>query len=307
MKNILITGGAGYIGSLLTENFLELGYKVTVLDTFKWGVTPIMHLIRNPKLEVFNIDIRDQSSHRFIAKADCIVNLAGIVGYPACDADKWQAYEVNVKAVKEWTSKISNNQVFIQASTGSSYGIVKDICTEETPINPVTIYGSNKAEAEKYVLDKNGISLRFATLYGVSPRLRFDLMVNQVVLSAIQDGYYVVYQANFSRTFLSVQDAVNSIIFTLDKHKLTRSNCYNVGSDDQNFTKIEVIDLIRKYIDFNIIQNDFAEDHDKRNYKVSYEKIKNIGFVSKVSLDEGVQNLIKTVRIFKENSIYRNY
>ena len=307
MKNIVITGGAGYIGSLLTQNFLELGYKVTVLDIFKWGVTPIMHLIRNPNLEVVKIDIRDHNSHKFIAKADCIVNLAGIVGYPACDADKWQAYEVNVKAVREWTSKISNDQVFIQASTGSSYGIVNEICTEKTPINPVTVYGSNKAEAEKYVLDKNGISLRFATLYGVSSRLRFDLMVNQVVLSAIQDGYYVVYQANFSRTFLSVQDAVRSIIFALDKHKVSKGSCYNIGSDDQNFTKIEVINLVNKYVDFNIIQNDFAEDQDKRNYKVSYEKIKNIGFVSKVSLDDGIQDLIKTVRIFKEYSIYRNY
>ena len=132
-------------------------------------------------------------------------------------------------------------------------------------------------------------------------------MVNQVVLSAIQDGYYVVYQANFSRTFLSVQDAVRSIIFALDKHKVSKGSCYNIGSDDQNFTKIEVINLVNKYVDFNIIQNDFAEDQDKRNYKVSYEKIKNIGFVSKVSLDDGIQDLIKTVRIFKEYSIYRNY
>ena len=150
MKNILITGGAGYIGSILTEKLLIKGYNVTILDNFKWVIIPILHLINNPKLEIINGDIRDNKHHKILTKFDSIINLAGIVGYPACDADKWEAYDVNVKSVKEWTSKISKNQIFIQASTGSSYGKVEGICTEETPINPLTIYGSNKAEAEKY-------------------------------------------------------------------------------------------------------------------------------------------------------------
>jgi nucleoside-diphosphate-sugar epimerase len=307
MKNIIITGGAGYIGSLLTQKLLQLGFKVVVLDIFKWGITPLMHLITNPNLSVINIDIRDHNSHIFLSKADCIINLAGIVGYPACNQDKWQAYEINVKAVKEWTEKISKDQIFIQASTGSSYGIVDKICNEETPINPTTIYGSNKAEAEKYVLDKSGISLRFATLYGVSPRLRFDLLINQIVLSAIKDGYYVVYEGNFSRTFLSVYDAVLSIIFSLEKHSQMIGQCFNIGSEDQNYSKIEVINLIKKYINFNIIQNEFSKDKDQRNYTVCYKKITNLGFARQFSLQEGIQDLIKVVSIFKENSIYRNF
>ena len=307
MKNILITGGAGYIGSILTEKLLIKGYNVTILDNFKWGIIPILHLINNPKLEIINGDIRDNKHHKILTKFDSIINLAGIVGYPACDADKWEAYDVNVKSVKEWTSKISKNQIFIQASTGSSYGKVEGICTEETPINPLTIYGSNKAEAEKYLTDCNGISLRFATLYGISPRLRLDLLVNQIVLSALKDGYYVLYQANFSRTFLSVQDTALSIVFAIDNFTKMRGECYNIGSNDQNFTKLEVANLIKNYVNYNLINNEFSKDKDQRDYEVSYKKIADLGFERKFSLEDGINELIKVCKILQEKSIFRNF
>ena len=219
MKNVLVTGGAGYLGSLLCGDLLNLDYKVTILDKFKFGVSSILHIIDKKNLTVIRGDIRDSSNQSLLKKFDIIINLAGIVGYPACDEDRWEATSVNVDAVKEMSKMLSPNQLFIQPSTGSSYGKVNDICTEETPINPLTLYGSNKAEAEKYILDKNAISLRFATVYGASPRMRLDLFVNQIVMSAVKEKYYVMYQANASRTFLHSRDAVSSIIFSINNEK----------------------------------------------------------------------------------------
>ena len=307
MKNVLVTGGAGYLGSLLCGDLLNLDYKVTILDKFKFGVNSILHIIDKKNLTVINGDIRDSSNHSLLKEFDIIINLAGIVGYPACDEDKWEAISVNVDAVKEMSKILSPNQLFIQPSTGSSYGKVDDICTEETPINPLTLYGSNKAEAEKYILDKNAISLRFATVYGASPRMRLDLFVNQIVMSAIKEKYYVMYQANASRTFLHSRDAVSSIIFSIDNEKKMVNECFNVGDNKQNFTKLEVGNLIKKDIDFDLITNEFATDRDQRDYLVSYDKINKLGYKTKYTMEEGIQELIKISKILKEQSIYRNF
>ena len=307
MKNVLVTGGAGYLGSLLCGDLLNLDYKVTILDKFKFGVNSILHIIDKKNFTAINGDIRDSSNHSLLKKFDIIINLAGIVGYPACDEDKWEAISVNVDAVKEMSKILSPNQLFIQPSTGSSYGKVDDICTEETPINPLTLYGSNKAEAEKYILDKNAISLRFATVYGASPRMRLDLFVNQIVMSAIKEKYYVMYQANASRTFLHSRDAVSSIIFSIDNEKKMVNECFNVGDNKQNYTKLEVGNLIKKDIDFDLITNEFATDRDQRDYLVSYDKINKLGYKTKYTMEEGIQELIKISKILKEQSIYRNF
>ena len=307
MKNVLVTGGAGYLGSLLCGDLLNLDYKVTILDKFKFGVSSILHIIDKKNLTVIRGDIRDSSNQSLLKKFDIIINLAGIVGYPACDEDRWEATSVNVDAVKEMSKMLSPNQLFIQPSTGSSYGKVNDICTEETPINPLTLYGSNKAEAEKYILDKNAISLRFATVYGASPRMRLDLFVNQIVMSAINEKYYVMYQANASRTFLHSRDAVSSIIFSIDNEKKMINECYNVGDKNQNYTKLEVANLIKKKINFDLITNEFASDKDQRDYSVSYNKISKLGYKTNYTMEEGIQELIKISKILKEQSIYRNF
>ena len=307
MTNVLVTGGAGYIGSLLCKDLLDLGYKVTIIDKFKFGIHSILHIIDNKNLIILNGDIRDTSNHHLLTKADIIINLAAIVGYPACDEDKWEAKSVNVDAVKQMAKILSPNQLFIQPSTGSSYGKVKNICTEETPINPLTLYGSNKAEAEKYILDKNAISLRFATVYGVSPRMRLDLFVNQIVISAIQEKYYVLYEANASRTFLHVKDATASIIFAIDNEKKMSNECFNVGDNEQNFTKLEVANLVKEYINFDIIKNEFGSDKDQRDYAVSYDKITKLGYKTYHSMKDGIQELIKVSNILKEKSIFRNF
>ena len=307
MKNILITGGAGYLGSLLSEDLLNLGYKVTILDKFKFGINSILHIINKKNLIVLNGDVRDTSNHHLLSKADIIINLAAIVGYPACDEDKWEAVSVNVEAVKKMAKILSPNQLFIQPSTGSSYGKVNDICTEDTPINPLTLYGSNKAEAEKYILDKNAISLRFATVYGISPRMRLDLFVNQIVMSAIQDKYYVIYEANASRTFLHAKDATASIIFAINNEKKMINECFNVGDNNQNYTKLEVANLIKKYVEFDIIRSEFASDKDQRDYAVSYDKISTLGYKTKFTMEQGIKELIKICNILKEKSVYRNF
>lgn len=307
MKNVLVTGGAGYLGSLLCGDLLNLGYKVKILDKFKFGVNSILHLVDNKNLSIVNGDIRDISNMKLINQADIIINLAGIVGYPACDEDKWEATSVNVDAVKEMSKMLSSDQLFIQPSTGSSYGKVSEICTEETPINPLTLYGRNKAEAEKYIMDKNAISLRFATVYGVSPRMRLDLFVNQIVMSAVQEKYYVMYQANASRTFLHSRDAVKSIIFAIDNEKKMKNNCYNIGDSNQNFTKLEVANLIKKFVNYDLITNEFASDKDQRDYSVSYKKINQLGYKTNYSMEEGIKELINLSKILREKSIYRNY
>mgnify|MGYP006173821563 FL=1 len=307
MKNVLVTGGAGYLGSLLCGDLLNLDYKVTILDKFKFGVSSILHIIDKKNLTVIRGDIRDSSNQSLLKKFDIIINLAGIVGYPACDEDRWEATSVNVDAVKEMSKILSPNQLFIQPSTGSSYGKVNDICTEETPINPLTLYGSNKAEAEKYILDKNAISLRFATVYGASPRMRLDLFVNQIVMSAVKEKYYVMYQANASRTFLHSRDAVSSIIFSINNEKEMVNECFNVGDKNQNYTKLEVGNLIKKDIDFDLITNEFATDRDQRDYSVSYDKINKLGYKTNYTMEEGIHELIKISKILKEQSIYRNF
>ena len=258
-------------------------------------------------MTVIRGDIRDSSNQSLLKKFDIIINLAGIVGYPACDEDRWEATSVNVDAVKEMSKMLSPNQLFIQPSTGSSYGKVNDICTEETPINPLTLYGSNKAEAEKYILDKNAISLRFATVYGASPRMRLDLFVNQIVMSAVKEKYYVMYQANASRTFLHSRDAVSSIIFSINNEKEMVNECFNVGDKNQNYTKLEVGNLIKKDIDFDLITNEFATDRDQRDYSVSYDKINKLGYKTNYTMEEGIHELIKISKILKEQSIYRNF
>tara|TARA_B100000965_G_C19516094_1_gene724279 strand:+ start:65 stop:988 length:924 start_codon:yes stop_codon:yes gene_type:complete len=306
MKKVLVTGGAGYLGSLLIKELLDLGFKVTILDNFKFGFNSIFHLIGNNNLEVINGDIRDSIHGHIFSSNDIIINLAAIVGYPACDKDKWEATSINVDAVKQIMKIISKNQLFIQPSTGSSYGKVLDVCTEETPINPLTLYGRNKADAEKLIFEKNSISLRFATVYGVSPRMRLDLFVNQLVMSAIKNKYYVLYEANASRTFLHAKDAVNSIIFSLKNSDKMTNNCFNVGDNNQNYTKLEVANIIKKYVDFDIIKNEFASDKDQRNYSVSYDKLTKVGFKTSHNMDQGVLELIKICKIIDEQSNLRN-
>jgi len=307
MEKILVTGGAGYKGTILIPKLLEKGYKVTLFDRFMWGYRPILHFASNNNLRIVKGDIRDES---LIAKEvknhDIILHLAAIVGYPACSADPHQAETTNIGGTENICNVISNNQKLIFASTGSTYGKVEGICTEETPINPLSLYGSTKWEAEKMILDKKGVGLRFATVFGISPRLRLDLLVNDFVYQAIHVKQIVLFEGFNRRTFLHVKDAVNSYLFAIDNYHKMRGESFNVGDENMNYTKKDIALAIKEKTDYYLHEADIGEDLDKRDYEVSYEKIRMLGYQSKVSLSEGIDELVKVLRHLQIVNEWRN-
>lgn len=307
MENILVTGGAGYKGSLLIPNLLNLGYKVTLFDNFSWGYKPILHFASNENLKIIKGDIRDKKLiSEEVKKHDIILHLAAIVGYPACSSDPDRARSINTTGTKNICDNISNNQKLVFASTGSTYGKVDGICTEETPINPLSLYGETKWEAEKMVLDKNGIGLRFATVFGISPRLRLDLLINDFVYQAIHNKQIVMFEGYFKRTFLHVIDAVESYIFSINNYEKMAGKAYNIGDESMNYTKKDIAIVIKDKTNYYLHEADFGEDIDKRDYEVSYERIKKLGFRSSVTIDKGIDELIKVLQPITIINEWRN-
>jgi nucleoside-diphosphate-sugar epimerase len=304
---VLVTGGAGYLGSLLCPVLLEEGHEVILFDAFLWGVKPILHFVSNPGLEIVMGDIRDAGVLRpLIARADAIVHLAAIVGYPACAADPVLAESTNVGGTQNVVSLCSKHQPLVFACTGSTYGQVDGVCTEETPINPLTLYGRTKSEGEKMALSRGGVSLRFATVFGVSPRLRLDLLVNDFCYQAYHNRFIVMFEGHHRRTFLHARDAAAAILFALARHEDMRGKSFNVGSDDMNYTKVEVAGKVMEYQPFYLHQADVGRDEDKRDYEVSYSRIRSLGFKAAYSLDDGIRELLRVVPYIRMTSEWRN-
>ncbi len=307
MENVLVTGGAGYKGTLLIPKLLEKGYQVTLFDNFTWGYKPILHFASNKNLRIIKGDVRDvKKIKEEVYKHDNILHLAAIVGYPACSSDPERARSVNIDGTKNICSVVTKDQRLIFASTGSTYGKVEGICTEETPINPLSLYGETKWEAEKMVLDKNGVGLRFATVFGISPRLRLDLLINDFVYQAIHNKQIVMFEGYFKRTFLHAIDAVESYLFSIDNYDKMKGEAYNVGDENMNFTKKEIALKIKAKIDYYLHEADFGEDIDKRDYEVSYEKIKNLGFKANINMNIGIDELIKVLKPLTIINEWRN-
>jgi nucleoside-diphosphate-sugar epimerase len=303
---VLVTGGGGYIGSVLVPLLLKREYKVSILDNFTWGIKPILHFAAHPNLQIIGGDIRDREVlTRAVGRAETVIHLAAIVGYPACAADPDRATSTNVAGTRNIVEAISD-QKLIFASTGSTYGKVQGICTEETPIDPLTHYGSTKWTGERMVTGRGGIALRFATVYGVSPRLRLDLLVNDFVYQAVHNRQIVLYEGHFRRTFLHVLDAAKSYLFALDHYDKMRGGAFNVGDNAMNYTKREVAELIRRQVEFYLHEADVGEDLDKRDYEVSYEKIQRLGYSTSIAMEEGIAELIKVLRHLKIVSEWRN-
>lgn len=303
---ILVTGGAGYIGSLLVPLLLERQYKVTLYDSFVWGVKPILGFATHPNLSLISGDIRDKNALKSaIAEQDLVVHLAAIVGYPACASDRERAISTNVDGTKNLVSLLDGRKV-IFASTGSTYGKVDGICTEDTPIDPLTLYGSTKWEAEKMILAAGGVALRFATVFGVAPRLRLDLLVNDFVYQALHNRQIVLYEGHFRRTFLHGRDAARSYLYAIDYYDKMSGQAYNVGDNEMNYTKRDIALNIQEFLDFYLHEADVGEDLDKRDYEVSYSRINEIGFKAEVTLPDGVQELIKVLRHIKVTNEWRN-
>lgn len=293
-QKVLVTGGAGYAGSILVPALLQDGYEVTLLDIFKWGVQPILHFAHHPKLTIVKGDVRDKALVcKEVKQADWILHLAAVVGYPACAADPILARTTNIDGTGNVCKAMHVGQKLIFASTGSTYGKVEGICTEETPINPLSLYGQTKWEAEKMVSDVGGVSLRFATVFGLSPRLRLDLLVNDFVYKALHDRQIVLYEGHFRRTFLHVRDVADSYMLAMKNFDKMQGEKFNVGDESLNYTKRDIAQHIAKFTDYFLYEADVGNDIDARDYEVSYAKIRGLGYKANVSLDKGIEELIK--------------
>jgi nucleoside-diphosphate-sugar epimerase len=305
MQRILVTGGAGYVGSVLMEHLLKK-YKVRVLDNLVFGQTCHIPFFFNKNYEFVRGDIRNKKTVKDVLKGvDSIIHLAAIVGAPPCRAFPKLAKETIVNGSRNINQLRSKNQPLIFASTGSVYGVLKEICTEKSPVNPVSLYGKFKKQAEDEFMGKqNSIALRFATAFGVSPRLRYDsLLVNSFVYHACQDKQLIVYEGFVRRTFIHIQDMARAFLFTLDNLKKTKNQIYNVGSEKMNYTKKDIALKIREKIPFYLHFAEIGQDEDKRDYEVSYQKIREAGFETKISMDEGIEELIKAFQNFPSRSL----
>lgn len=310
MSDILVTGGAGYIGSVLVPELLKLGHKVTVLDSFLYKQSSLLDCCYNKNFEIIKGDCRDTDTlKKALYGKEYILPLAAIVGFPACDADTVAAESVNYNAVKSLLELREKEQKIIFPCTNSGYGLGQgdNFCTEESPISPVSLYGKTKMAAEKAILKSgNSITFRFATLFGASPRMRTDLLVNDFVYRAVFDKSLIVFEGHFMRNYLHVRDAAKAFIFAIDNFDKMKNQTYNCGLSSANLSKIELCENIKKYIpSFMYMEAPIGVDPDKRNYIVSNEKIESFGFKPSYSLDDGIQELIKAYSVIK-NSFYGN-
>jgi nucleoside-diphosphate-sugar epimerase len=311
-KSIFITGGAGYVGTSLIPLLLENGYLVTVYDSliFNNG-DKLLPYISNTNFRFIKGDIRDtEHLKKHISGYEIVIHLAAYVGYGICrERGEVESYDVNTKATRGLIELLSEDQYLLFGSTGSNYGEVLDeICTEETPLVPLSIYGRTKTEAEHLVMQrKNSTAFRFATAFGLSPRLRLDLLINDLTFKALTQKYAVIYESHFLRTFIHVRDVARSFLFAINNKDLMKNNVYNVGSDNMNFSKKEVCEIIQSFIpDVLFHYADIGEDVDKRNYKVSYSKINNLGFETSITIKQGIDELIKANSLIEIKSPYHN-
>ena len=307
-KKILVTGGAGYIGTTLVPKLLAKGYEVTIYDNLSHGGNQMLPFFRDKNFKFIRGDIRDFDSLReAVRNQDVIVHLAAIVGFPACRTNPEVAKQVNVQGTINLIEACKHEQPILYGSTGSNYGAVTHVCTEETPLSPLSLYGETKTEAERLLMERgNTIAYRFATAFGVSPRMRLDLLVNDFVNKCLRDGYLVVYEKNFMRTFIHVADIANSFLFAIDNLDQMSGNVYNVGSDTMNYSKEEVCRMIEGKTSAFIHFEEIGEDADKRNYVVSYEKINELGFEVSVGMQQGIDEIANALEALDVQDTYTN-
>jgi len=310
MTNILITGGAGFLGSIITRDLVNEGYNVTVLDSFIYNQDSLLDCCLNPNFQVVRGDVRDKKLLiDAMRNQDYIIHLAALVGAPTCDMDPVGAITTNLESTKIILENRQKNQRVLYPNTDSAYGSGNkgNLCTEETPLRPLSLYGKTKAEAEKLVLDSgNSLSLRLATVFGVSPRMRIDILVNDFVYRALTDKFIVLFEGHFKRNFVHLRDVSAAFLHSIHNFENMLGEAFNIGMPEANLSKIELCERIKKHIpDLIYYEADYAEDPDKRNYTVTMDKIERTGFKAKYSLDMGIKELIKAYSIIR-NKRYGN-
>tara|TARA_Y100000592_G_C5464168_1_gene315732 strand:+ start:527 stop:1465 length:939 start_codon:yes stop_codon:yes gene_type:complete len=306
MKKVLITGGAGYLGSVLTEVLLNKGYKVTVIDNLLYKQTSLAPFSYNDNFDFILGDVRDKKLLKsYVDTHDIIIPLAAIVGMPACSENPTTAIDVNYKQVKNISEWASKDQMIMVPNTNSQYGSSTEIITEESPFKPLSLYAETKCDAEKAVLDAgNGIAMRLATVFGISYRMRMDLLVNDFVYKALTDKTLVLFESHFIRNYIHVRDIAHTFLFMIENYQECKGNAFNVGLSSANMSKLQLSKTIQTYIpDLTIIENEFKKDFDQRNYMVSNEKLESKGWKPQFTLEKGIQELIKGYQLIKK---YKN-
>ena len=301
--NILVTGGAGYIGSLLVPSLLGNGHRVIALDNFMYKQTSLATSIGNPNFELVFGDVRDTNLMlKLLSKADLVIPLAAIVGAPACDKDYVTAQSVNKDSMVWLIDKLSDNQRIIMPTTNSAYGSGDhdNLCDENSELKPLSLYAKDKVTVEKALMNfSNATSFRLATVFGLSPRMRLDLLVNNFVFRAVSDGFIVIFEGHFKRNYIHLHDVVTAFNMAIKNENDFRGEIFNVGLSDANLSKIELCQEIQKLIpSFVFFEEPFKKDPDQRNYLVSNKKIEALGFRPSISLQSGLKELVKGILMY---------
>lgn len=301
---ILVTGGAGYLGSNLVPMLLERGHSVTVIDNFLWGVNSLAACCAYDGFEVIQGDARDEGNlKKALREADIIIPLAALVGAPLCKQDPIGATSINRDAILSLIKHASKEQRFIYPNTNSGYGLGQgdSSCTEDSPLNPISLYGTSKCEAENAILERgNSITFRLATVFGVAPRMRIDLLVNDFVYRAVTDRFVVLFESHFKRNYIHNRDVARAFLHAMESFDAMNGEAYNVGLSNANLSKAELCQVIQKHVPgFVYFESQIGEDPDKRNYIVSNEKVERTGWKPEWDLDRGILELLKQYRMIR--------
>lgn len=301
----LVTGGAGYVGNLLCQALLDAGHEVTLVDNFLYGYDAVLSFVGHPKLNVVKRDIRD-ADRCYLKGQDVVFHLAGLSGYPACESNPNSAQLINVDATRSLAEEMAPSQLLVYASTTSIYENKGIVCTEDMALNPQGgLYGITKYAAEKICMEReNSISLRWATVFGISPRMRAGLILNDFVQKAVQERVLVIFSGHSKRTFMHVRDSVKGYVFALENADKMARQIFNMGSARLNYSKLDLAEMIKKRVDFDVIESRLA-DNDIRDFVISFDKAQALGFDCDISVEAGIDELVKLYSFYNPNSFVR--